>query len=272
VAVTGESVDDTPWLYDQAFVLLALAAAARAMPDRTDLIARAARLKAALGHFRWPAGGFREAGADTFQSNCHMHLFEAAMAMAVAAPDDGWRDLAGEIAGFALSRFVDRETGRLIEFFDEAWRPRRTGGSAIVDPGHQFEWAWLLRQWAQMSPNAHVEPVIQRLLVSGRDGINQRGVLINQIGEDGRVIDGKARLWPQTERLRSAYLTPRNEPERRAAHAGLQRYLAMPIAGLWCDQLDEQGQILAGPAPGSSLYHILGAVYAPQSAAALAGG
>ena len=262
VAVDGTIVDDSAWIYDQAFVLLALAACAKAMPGRRDLVLKAANVKSALQTRRWPGGGFREAGPDAFQSNCHMHLLEAALAMAEVAHGDNWRELADEIVELALARFIDPQSGRLVEFFDEHWNALRDGGTAIVDPGHQFEWAWLLNQWNAGRSDPRIAPVIAQLLASGRAGISDQGVLVNQIGDEGQLIDGRARLWPQTERLRAAYLTPSNEIERRACYKALLKYLATPIPGLWIDQLDERGQAMAGPAPASSLYHILGAAYA----------
>ena len=49
----------------------------------------------------------------------------------------------------ALTRFIDPETGVLREFFDADWRAPG-GEDGLVEPGHQFEWAWLLQRWGRL--------------------------------------------------------------------------------------------------------------------------
>ena len=262
VSRNGKPEDETPRLYDQAFVMLALATSARALPDRTDLLPEAGRIAAALGHFRLPGGGFREEGEDPFQANCHMHLLESALALANVEPDGVWDALADELVDLALNRFIQQGSGRLLEFFDEAWRPRRVEGDLIVEPGHQFEWAWLLSQHQARRDGLDLSPVIGRLLASGRDGINARGVLINRLDDSGRPVDSRARLWPQTEWLRASTLPGMPPSDRGRAAAALSPYLATAIPGLWHDQLDPAGGVGEGPVLASSLYHLAGAILA----------
>ena len=45
-----------------------------------------------------------------------------------------------------------------------------------------------------------------------------------------------------------------------AAVTALQQYLATWNPGLWRDQLDGEGMILAGPAPAIDCYHIVSAI------------
>ncbi len=80
-----------------------------------------------------------------------MHMLEAALAWDEAAPDPLWRDLADEIAELCLSRFLHSETGALLELFDGDWNPLSEGDQAAVEPGHQFEWAWLLARWGRLA-------------------------------------------------------------------------------------------------------------------------
>ena len=89
-----------------------------------------------------------------------------------------------------------------------------------------------------------------------------RGIAIDAVAADGRVLDAGARLWPQTERLKIAIARLRrldNAAEVQAAEAaflGLQSYLDMPVAGTWRDRLLPDGAWVEEPARGSSLYHI----------------
>ena len=48
----------------------------------------------------------------------------------------------GEIIELALTRLIDPSTGALPEFFTSGLAA--AAGLGIIEPGHQFEWAWLL--------------------------------------------------------------------------------------------------------------------------------
>ena len=58
-----------------------------------------------------------------------MHL-EVAI-LSAKGGDAGWRDLAEEIVGLALTRFIDDDMGGLKEFFDGDWRPQARPGVRI---------------------------------------------------------------------------------------------------------------------------------------------
>lgn len=270
----GAPADDTAALYDQAFVLLAMAALRRAAPDHANLEPDARRLldivRAEFGH---QAGGFRENSLDRpFQSNPQMHLLEASLAWRELSADQAWTALAGEIAELCLARFIDPETGALREFFDEAWRPAQGASGRIVEPGHQFEWAWLLQRWADASGRAEFSDAARRLFEVGlRHGVDsERGVAINALTDDLQVHDCVARLWPQTERVKAAVSMAEavdSGPERDSlleeagrGVRGLRLYLRTPLQGLWYDRLGPDGSVVEEPAPASSFYHIACAI------------
>jgi mannose/cellobiose epimerase-like protein (N-acyl-D-glucosamine 2-epimerase family) len=100
-----------------------------------------------------PLGGFNESTPTDppLHSNPHMHLFEACLAWNAIDSDPKWRALADEIAGLALSKFISAETGALREFFDDQWNPAPGVAGRIWEPGHQYEWAWLLLRWGKLA-------------------------------------------------------------------------------------------------------------------------
>jgi len=57
------------------------------------------------------------------------------------------RALADELGELALSHLIDPATGMLHESFDNSWKPTRDAAGRLVEPGHQFEWAFLLMRW-----------------------------------------------------------------------------------------------------------------------------
>jgi mannose-1-phosphate guanylyltransferase/mannose-6-phosphate isomerase len=268
----GRTLEDTATLYDQAFALLALASLST-LPGGTAGAAEEAivLLDAIERNMHHPAGGFRENAASAFQSNPHMHLLEAALAWSEAGGGAVWDALADEIATFALRHFIDPEEGFLREHFSETWEPALGARGRLVEPGHQFEWAWLLARWGQLRHAPQAELAARRLFAAGARGIDTvRGVAVDALNEDMTVRSSRARLWPQTERLKAALFL--NEASRGAdngylAHAlaaaqSLWRYLDVPTRGLWRDTLTPTNRFVEEPSPASSFYHIIGAIAA----------
>ena len=112
VTADGAAEDETPRLYDQAFALLALATARRALPARADLESRAAALRdKLLADRRAPNGGFIEVVGRPYYANPNMHLLEAALAWAANSDDPAWGEMADEIAELALAKYIDADGG-----------------------------------------------------------------------------------------------------------------------------------------------------------------
>jgi mannose-6-phosphate isomerase len=268
VAADGSPVDDSAWLYDQAFALFALAQAGRVLPERlAELKARALILRAAIETWRWPEGGFREPpAAYDHQSNPHMHLLEASLAWAEVDQDPIWSATADDIVALAMSRFIDAE-GALHEFFAPGWGLAEGVDGRIVEPGHQFEWAWLLERWSRLRDREDAHEAAVRLFKTGQAGVDRaRGVANQQMLDDGSVHDAVARLWPQTEWIKAAVIHG-DEAAAVAGAAGLKLYLDKPGPGLWRDKLKADGSFVAEPAPASSFYHIVCAIFEIRSAA-----
>ncbi|HTT82449.1 MAG TPA: AGE family epimerase/isomerase, partial [Rhizomicrobium sp.] len=272
VAPDGRVTDETARLYDQSFALLAMASLHALSAAPKGFREEAEALLAALnGTMRHQAGGFRETDASPFQSNPHMHLLEAALAWAEAGGGATWEALADEIVALCLSRFIDPDEGLLREHFTARWEPAVGERGRLVEPGHQFEWAWLLARWARRRNEPTAEIAARRLFAAGARGIDPvRGVAVDALNEDMTIRSSRARLWPQTERLKAALLLsegPGDTDDSYLAHAlaaaeSLWRYLEMPTRGLWRDKLTPTNRFVEEPSPASSFYHIVGAVAA----------
>jgi mannose/cellobiose epimerase-like protein (N-acyl-D-glucosamine 2-epimerase family) len=259
-AVDGAVLDDGAMLYDQAFVLLALATLHRAEPLEAGHAAEALHLRDALARLRHPGGGFREAGAQPFQANPHMHLLEAALAWTEAGGDRGWAALAEEIVELALAHFIQPD-GTLREVYDRRWSPAPGAAGARVEPGHLFEWAWLLHRFGQGFGARRAVQAAHRLYATALRHVDPgRGVAVNAVTAAGEVVDPSARLWPQAEYLKAALRLDGDATDRapRAA-AALAAYLRTSVQGAWRDRMRADGGFAAEPSPASSLYHIVGA-------------
>lgn len=278
-------------LYDQAFVLFGLAAAAGIGERRAHVEALAVRLRARMiAGFKHPLGGFEEGQPRVLplRANPHMHMLEASLAWSEVGGDAGWQVLADEIAELCLSRFLDLETGALREYFDGDWGLLGQGRLDVVEPGHQAEWAWLLIRWglARQRPDA-IAAALRLIDILENHGISPgQDLAVNELNRDLTVRDPLLRFWPQTERIKAMvalHWLARDLQERAACEAritravrGLLRYVEHPVAGAWWEHLDADGQPIIEPARASSLYHITCAIaelakLAPRNRVAAAG-
>ncbi|HEY3947696.1 AGE family epimerase/isomerase [Phenylobacterium sp.] len=262
-ASDGTPLDREADNYQQAFLMLAQAALTAA--GEPNLEAPAARALAALGDRRTAGGGFRENGPHPYQANCHMHLFESAQAWeAVGGP--AWAALSDEIAGLAMDRLIEPRGAVLREFFDADWRALE-GEGGLIEPGHQFEWAWLLERWGRARGRDDALQMARRLYVTGIRGVDPvREVAVNALWEDLTVRDGAARLWVQTEHLKAALALGRHDDALRAAR-GLAKYLDTPKRGAWRDRMLPDGSFVEEPSPATSFYHLMVAILELSAAA-----
>ncbi|MBU1346996.1 MAG: AGE family epimerase/isomerase [Alphaproteobacteria bacterium] len=263
----GAPLDDTAYLYDQAFVLFALSAAKSAGIDDPTLESRAVTLRDALLAGAPASGGLIEAGDHPYQSNAHMHLLEACLGWEAAGGDAGWTALADRVVDLAMTRFIDPEGGFLREFFGPDWAPADGEDGRLVEPGHQFEWAWLLARVGRARGRADITAAAQRLYVAGRRGVAERPMIaMDAMNDDGTVRSRRARLWPQTEWLKASLILAESaaDGERQrliedAAAALRALWLYLTPDGLWRDKHLPQGGFIDEPAPASSFYHIAAA-------------
>jgi mannose/cellobiose epimerase-like protein (N-acyl-D-glucosamine 2-epimerase family) len=270
IATDGHVLDETATLYDQTFFLLALSEALKHFPDHHNL-REAAHLiyRSTVTTRRNPAGGFAESAEQVFQSNPHMHLLEATLAWREVEPGGIWDSLADEVAELGLTRLMDKN-GAIREFYDADWNPVAGATGRSVEPGHQFEWAWLLGRWAKLRGNRDADKAARRLFEIGSQGVDpKRGAAMDELDDEFQPVRLTARTWPQTERLKSAlaFMTA-SEGEARlyyrnealAAAKTLWRYLETPLPGLWRDRMLPDGNFDVEPSPASTFYHLICAV------------
>jgi mannose/cellobiose epimerase-like protein (N-acyl-D-glucosamine 2-epimerase family)/glycosyltransferase involved in cell wall biosynthesis len=264
VGLDGGVSDPRFDLYNQAFALLAYASGHRTFGQAAGWREQAVALRTTLEQsYAHPLGGFVEdrAGSVLQRSNPHMHVLEAALAWIAVDDDPAWRRMADAIATLCLEKFIDPASGALGEFFAADWTPAPGVEGRICEPGHHYEWAFLLDRWARLT--GRTEPGAAARLIAFADsrGLDpRRGVAVNAVLADGGVHDPVARLWAQAERIR-AYLAQRcSDEDVAAAIKGLRRFLATPTQGVWFDQLGADDAFIPEPARATSLYHIVGAV------------
>jgi mannose/cellobiose epimerase-like protein (N-acyl-D-glucosamine 2-epimerase family) len=267
----GAALDERALLYDQAFALLGYAAAATTLDARSEFEKRALALRRTIvAHFLTQDGAYYsdEQSAGYRESNPHMHLLEAYLAWAEIGHDAGWATAVQAIAELALSRFINTDSGAIGESYLATWQPAPEIAGRIVEPGHQFEWAWLLLRCERWLSAPALRGAALRLIAIGdRFGV-RNGVAIDALYDDFSVKDARARLWPQTERLKAALLAsaltgdPSYDAMAEAAVTSFFPYLNAAVPGLWRDVRLPNGEFIASPVPASTFYHLVGAIAA----------
>ena len=260
--------------YDHAFAMLAYASAYNVRKDKALEQAAVFIRDTIVSKYAHPVRGFEESNPRTLplKTNPHMHMFEACLAWLEASGDDEWRRIAAMIADLCIDKFLHPVTGSLREYFDGDWNPLEGEMGRIIEPGHQFEWAWLFMRWSRMTGDSKYLTAARRLVdiaeTAGTDP--KRDVTFNELWDDFTPKDLNARLWPQTERtkayvkLAAAADTPADREQAIAkaveAASGLELYLSTDIVGLYRDRMKQDGTFEVEPAPASSLYHIICAI------------
>ena len=257
----GTVSDDTALFYDQATVLFLLAHARATFEGEFGITRIAGEIVTELEQSRRTgSGGFIETDAHPWQSNAHMHFLEAMLAWRAIDGNPQWARLADETAALALDHFIDPRTGLLHEFFSTGWASAPGIDGRHVEPGHQFEWAFLLNAWSPRAGDAE-----QKLYANGTKQIDiARNLAPFALLEDGSVRDPVARFWAQLEWFRAATVLG-DAAQQTQAMATVERFLDTPKPGLWLDRIDASNRLIEEPVTASTLYHIIGAALAQKT-------
>ncbi|QUD87013.1 AGE family epimerase/isomerase [Phenylobacterium montanum] len=262
----GGVVDPTVDLYDQAFALFAIAWWVRASGD-VAAIGWADRTLAAIdAHLARSDGrGWHAEAPHPAEAvqNPHMHMVEALLALYETTGAERFAAKAIEIADLMRSTFFDAKTSTLAEYFDQNWRRQPGERGRIIEPGHQFEWAWILRHLTRLTGADFADTAHGLFAFAEAHGVDPAsGLTWDGVLDDGSPCDRTSRSWPQTEALK-AHLAEiefngrplDGRPARIVANL-LDRFLDRPVPGAWVDHLDERGAVITDKVPASTLYHV----------------
>ena len=279
VSTEGATLDNARDAYDHAFVLFALAWYYRATHDPSAIQLADATWQSMQAHLADPRhGGFFEEFAPgrgemklPRRQNPHMHLLEALLALHVATSEKNWLRRAGALVDLFKRRFCDPETGALGEFFAADWSPAPGEAGRLREPGHQFEWVWLLCEYYRLSRDESVIPYADRLFAFGdkfgiEHGDGLGGAVFDGVDAAGALVAGTKLFWPQTEYIKA--LVARAEwRDDKTARATISTHLALiarnylrPDGASWHNQLARDGKPLTPTTPARVLYHLFMAV------------
>lgn len=268
-------------LYAHGFVLLACASLFRATKHAEALEWAERTFEFIQTHFRHPQVGFFSVlDADNkpidypLLQNPHMHLFEGLLFLNECSPDERYATCGEEILDLLLERMLDRDTGTLTEYFDRRWYPDLQNGDRL-EPGHHFEWVWLLHRWILTAPEparvareksllAAADKLLQWALHNGIDQIH--GGIFDEVDRNRHVLKDSKRIWPTTEALKALRFASMRVPDAHldTCYDGicellLSRYFHID-SGTWTESLSRDLLPEVTYLPGTTLYHIVMAV------------
>ena len=264
---TGEVADGRRDLYGHAFALLAIASYVQATGRSEQLALADATLTfidngmAALG------GGFFDAvpPKDTFRrQNPHMHLFEALLALWECSGQAKYLARAGEIFGLFASRFFQPQYGVLGEYFGHDLEPVQSAALTVVEPGHHYEWIWLLRRFEAATGRAVSGFVDALYLHADTHGYDNEGLIVAELWANGSSKTSSRRTWPMTEAIKANVVEaslgrPHAIEKSTKLVSKLFEYFLMPQGG-WVDRRDAYGRADVAFMPASTFYHVACAI------------
>ncbi|MDR3489675.1 MAG: AGE family epimerase/isomerase [Bradyrhizobium sp.] len=264
LAPDGSIADSRRDSYAHAFVLLALSAAYRLDGDPRHLGRADALDGFVAAHLTdhnhgglWSCVPPRD--RDKLQ-NPLMHLFEAYLFLHHAAPERPYLKKAGAIARLFRERVFDHAAAALPERMRTDWSCCDSA-ERHFEPGHHFEWIWLLGCYDAASGENHIrlrEALWRTALGAGLDA---RRRCYDAVDMNHVPARSSVRLWPHTEGVKAACSMMRFDPDRAdrlredMLTALFDLFLNRPFTGGWIDHFDAD-RPLVDFVPATSLYHL----------------
>jgi len=252
--------------YDQCFVLLALAWLWKATKWPEVRVWAERTIAYMDDHLVDHAnGGFYESSLrlDYRRANPHMHYLEAMQAWYEVTGERAFLDRAQTAVDLFTTVFFNPESWSVTEHFERDWSVRKDK-PARVEPGHHYEWVWLLLRQARFAGQPELKEYCRKLYATSHAFGHARGTdaVCDSMAPDGSAMVGTARLWCQTEALKAGLLAraeglPGDETLFiRMLDVIFNRYLTTPAPGGWYDQIDPNGRVISKDMPTSTFYHV----------------
>jgi mannose-6-phosphate isomerase len=258
VDTDGAPLDTTKDLYTHAFVVFACAEyfARSGNRDALDLVHHTsglidARFAAADGLFNAALDAdFATVTAAPVQ-NPLMHLTEAWLAARAASGDTAFDTPLRRLATAIERTFVHAPTGCIAEL------PLGAAGNRL-EPGHQFEWFWLVRQAGTLLDHTALDAALTRAFdFAQRLGVDPvTGGVCAALDETGRVQDPIQRIWAQTEYLR-ALATRADSAAQATLPTQIARFRERFLhARGWHECKSAAGDVTRADMPSTTPYHL----------------
>lgn len=260
----GQILDSSSDLYDIAFIIFSLSWYARLSNDPRPIQQARQTLQWIENFMSYPQGGYKNIVplvTGYRQQNPHMHLLEAILALYETTGAEQDLIIAHKLIHLFKAHFFNHQAGVLEEYFVENWSSVPHPMPTEVEPGHQYEWIWLLCEYERLTGISHKDEMQRMYRFNERYAVDQvTGLVADKVQTDGTLVNKSARLWVQTEGIRASSLM---HDEKSYQHLSkiidnlLRRYFKNCPNGTWQDQLTHCYHYNNTKIPTSSFYHIV---------------
>ncbi len=263
--------------YDQSFALLALTTLRKADPSAVEAH-MVSQLWEYIETLNEPGTGALleddqmaltgPRPGDQRAQNPQMHMLEAVLQAFEMTGDRIWLERADQYVTLAENFFIDPATGAVREFVSHDLSALQAPEGYRREPGHQYEWAWLLLRYRELGGTKDVVQHAARMAAFAdrhgvrRDGGPLDGAPYDAVDTEGRPVETSHLLWPITEMGKLACiqhtqgLHGAGERARKLEQLIFGRYFA-PDCQTWVNQLDGSGTVLSAEALSRLIYHLL---------------
>ena len=266
----GQVKDKTCDLYALTFVIFACSHYYRASGDERAQETAGNVLRLIDARFRLKVGLAEALGPDSKplpqirRQNPHMHLLEACLFAHETWGGKPYEDMADEMVGLFQNVFFDSRRCALVEFFDDDLKPHPEKGDQL-EPGHYFEWIWLLKKHAALKGDLklHDPFCLQLLTWANKFGWDEKhGGIYDTVAPDGRIIATTKRIWPFCEALKANALMLESVPNRQVIKDRVTEMVRvfegkyMQERGFWTESLNRDLSQAADFMPATTPYHV----------------
>lgn len=263
-------------IYDYAFHLLSCAWYYKAFGDDRRLAHAYELFDHIDQHYASVDGGWLEGNfeAKYRRQNPHMHLFEAFLALYEASGDSLWLSRAKSVVKLFESVFFNDQYGVLLEYFESDWGLLDDENRSYTEPGHMYEWVWLLAKYQTLS-GENVAQLIVKLYAAAQALVaDPVSPIIDSLVVETGVSSVTKRCWPMTEAIKAHVAVTMLGLNESAGHASeaikglMHHFLVGRFDGMYIDQLGENNQVISDVMPASTMYHLLVAALEADALAA----
>ncbi|MFB9122591.1 N-acylglucosamine 2-epimerase [Paraburkholderia dipogonis] len=258
VDAQGTPLDTTKDLYTHAFLVFACAEYAARFDNRDalDLVHSTSALietRFAAQHRLFNAAldaNFSTVTGTPLQ-NPLMHLTEAWLAARDVTHDSAFDSALRKLADAIECTFVHAPTGCIAEL------PLGIDDNRL-EPGHQFEWFWLIRQAGELLDGSGLADALTRAFeFAQQHGVDPvTGGVCASLDEAGRMKDATQRVWAQSEYLR-ALATRDDDAARDVLPRQIERFRQRFLHGHgWFECKTAAGDVSRADMPSTTPYHL----------------
>lgn len=184
----------------------------------------------------------------------HMQLLDALLTLNAVVPALQMREKIRVILDLLETCLIDEQSGAVIEWFDKNWQIDRVG--AVVEPGHQFQWVWLISEARRAGFDSGVSTDHLLAFADIYGWCPRNDLLVDACRTDGSLLSPNYSLKSHCMALRTCTITDDRHDAKRVASRIFRFFAARPFAEGWVDRFDDALMPAVANVSTGSIYHL----------------